>query len=112
MDGGTAAGFKFALHARVEHVRRGPGIVVELMADGRTRIFFDNGEEHKYKVSSMHKIYPFIPEVASADDDERVVGSSSSTPPPLGGGPITPPVTTGPDGGLVLAPPGETALYC
>ena len=30
--------------------------VVELMEDGRTRIRFDTGEEHRYKSSSMHKI--------------------------------------------------------
>ena len=41
---------------RVRHPTRGEGIVAELMGDGRTRVKFDNGAEHQYKPSSMHKI--------------------------------------------------------
>ena len=32
------------------------GKVVELMVDGRTRILFDSGTEHRYKPASMHKL--------------------------------------------------------
>ena len=40
-----------AIHALVAHLdaTRGPGVVVELMVDGRTRILFDSGTEHRYK---------------------------------------------------------------
>lgn len=58
--GGTeaaeAAVHAFKLHARVTHQSRGAGTVIELMEDGRTRIRFDCGEEHRYRPSSMHKI--------------------------------------------------------
>lgn len=37
----------FTLHARVRHMLRGLGTVVELMADGRTRVRLDSGEEHR-----------------------------------------------------------------
>lgn len=47
---------KFAPSARVFHSSHGPGAVVEIMEDGRTKVRFDNGEEHRYKPSSMHKI--------------------------------------------------------
>ena len=40
----------------MEHPRHGAGVVTELMADGRTRVAYDNGEEHRYKPSSMHKL--------------------------------------------------------
>ena len=54
---GDGRAFKFAEGARVQHVLRGAGVVTELMADGRTRIRFDDGgEEHRYRPSSMHKI--------------------------------------------------------
>lgn len=43
--------------ARVRHKTRGLGTVIELMADGRTRVLFDDGDEHRYKPSSMHKIW-------------------------------------------------------
>ena len=42
--------------ARVVHKSRGPGAVVEIMEDGRTKVRFDSGEEHRYQPSSMHKI--------------------------------------------------------
>ena len=51
--------FLFQLGARVKHRTRGPGEVVELMADGRTRVRFDRtGEHHRYWASSMHKLRP------------------------------------------------------
>lgn len=37
----------FPLHARVRHLLRGLGTVTELMEDGRTRVRFDSGEEHR-----------------------------------------------------------------
>ena len=42
----------------MEHESRGAGTVVEQMADGRTRVAFDSGEEHRYRPSSMHKLRP------------------------------------------------------
>ena len=30
------------------HGKRGSGVVSELMEDGRTRVKFDNGEDHRY----------------------------------------------------------------
>ena len=33
----------------VRHKKHGVGKVVELMVDGRTRILFDSGTEHRYK---------------------------------------------------------------
>ena len=41
---------------RVKHLARGQGTVVERMEDGRTKIRFDDGEEHKYKANSMWKV--------------------------------------------------------
>ena len=49
-------GFPFAVGARVSHDKHGIGIVTEHMSDGRTRVTFDNGEEHRYKHSSLHKL--------------------------------------------------------
>ena len=46
----------FAEGARVRHVIRGLGMVMELMEDGRARVRFDSGEEHRYKPASMHKL--------------------------------------------------------
>ena len=48
--------YKFALGARVRHSSRGNGVVTELMEDGRTRVIFDDGHEHRYQNSSMHKL--------------------------------------------------------
>ena len=42
--------------ARVVHKMHGAGAVVEILEDGRTRIRFDSGEEHRYKPASMHKL--------------------------------------------------------
>ena len=40
----------------MRHKKHGVGKVVELMVDGRTRILFDSGTEHRYKPASMHKL--------------------------------------------------------
>ena len=45
-----------AVGTRVKHATRGLGTVTEVMEDGRTKIMFADGSEHKYKASSMHKI--------------------------------------------------------
>ena len=47
--------YRFAVGARVRHASRGAGVVVEQVSDGRTRVRFDDGDEHRYKASSMHK---------------------------------------------------------
>ena len=48
--------FPFAVGERVRHVTRGDGTVVELLEDGRTKVEFDNGGEHRYHPKSMHKL--------------------------------------------------------
>ena len=48
--------FDYSLGTRVVHPSRGAGEVAELMSDGRTRVVFDSGEEHRYKKDSMYKI--------------------------------------------------------
>ena len=48
--------FEFAVGTRVRHVTRGTGVVTEHMQDGRTRVQFDTGEEHRYKPSSISKL--------------------------------------------------------
>ena len=47
----AAARRAFRARARVRHAARGPGVVVELMADGRTRIAFDSGEVRSLRTS-------------------------------------------------------------
>ena len=41
---------------RVQHPTHGVGIVVEIMHNGRTRVMFDSGDEHRYKPDSLHKL--------------------------------------------------------
>ena len=41
---------------RVKHKTRGSGQVVELTWDGRTRVRYDDGTEHRYKRKSSHKL--------------------------------------------------------
>jgi len=41
---------------RVQHPEHGVGIVVEIMHNGRTRVMFDSGDEHRYKPDSLHKL--------------------------------------------------------
>ena len=59
--GALAAGKKFeafTVGTRVTHPKRGVGTVMEMMSDGRVRVLFDeSGEEHRYKMESMHKIF-------------------------------------------------------
>ena len=47
--------------ARVWHESRGKGTVTELMEDGRTRVAFDSGEEHRYKPASTQKLVLLAP---------------------------------------------------
>ena len=54
--------FTFEVGVRVRHPHRGPGVVAERLADGRTRVDFENGEQHRYKPAAMHKL---------SRDDER-----------------------------------------
>ena len=42
-----AASVEYKVGDRVHHKYRGAGTVTELMEDGRTRIMFDSGEEHR-----------------------------------------------------------------
>ena len=54
------------LGTRVRHRERGLGTVTEiLMDDSRTRVAFDNGEEHRYRPASLHKL------VAVAEKDNE-----------------------------------------
>jgi len=46
----------FGVGSRVSHPKRGAGTVKEFLADGRVRVLFDSGEEHRYRPDSMHKI--------------------------------------------------------
>ena len=48
----------FPVGTRVVHTSRGPGLVTQIMEDGRTRVKFDTGAEHRYKPFSMHKLRP------------------------------------------------------
>ena len=48
----------FAVGQRVVHGKRGAGVVSELMEDGRTRVTFDNGDEHRYAPESLDKLAP------------------------------------------------------
>ena len=41
---------------RISHPTRGIGSVTEHMEDGRVRVKFDDGDEHRYKPSSWHKL--------------------------------------------------------
>ena len=56
MAGRDGALRSFGVGARIVHRQRGAGVVLEIMPDGRTRILFDSGEEHRYKPASMRKL--------------------------------------------------------
>ena len=60
---------------RVHHESRGWGTVTDHLTDGRTKVTFDNGEEHKYRKASLHKLIP-----KSKD------GTPSFSPNPMGEG--------------------------
>jgi len=51
----TNAGFAFPVGTRVVHPAKGWGVVTENMPDGRTRVKFDYGVEHRYKPAAMLK---------------------------------------------------------
>ena len=53
----------FAVGARVRHMLRGLGTVVELMEDGRTRVRLDSGEEHRCarRRAEPTAPYPYAP---------------------------------------------------
>jgi uncharacterized protein (UPF0216 family) len=55
----------FQVGTRVKHPTHGAGVVAELMEDGRTRIVFDEGEEHRYRPASMHKLQAELREVGT-----------------------------------------------
>ena len=61
---------------RVRHAQHGDGTVEEHMSDGRTRIKFDSGDEHRYKKLSMDKILRISDngELAPVDSTDGVVG--------------------------------------
>ena len=46
----------YPLGGRVVHKVHGTGTVMEHMADGRTRVLFDTGAEHRYRSVSMYKL--------------------------------------------------------
>ena len=46
----------FGVGDRVRHAKHGEGTVVEKMGDGRTRVAFDSGAEHRYQPSSLTKL--------------------------------------------------------
>ena len=48
----------FYVGQRVVHGKRGRGVVAEVMADGRTRVKFDSGDEHRYAPESLDKLVP------------------------------------------------------
>ena len=47
---------KFAVSERVRHDKKGWGTVVERMEDGRTRVRFDDGQEHRYRQASIDQL--------------------------------------------------------
>lgn len=56
----------FSVGQRVVHGKRGAGVVSELMEDGRTRVTFDDGQEHRYAPESIYKLVPLDPAAAPA----------------------------------------------
>ena len=46
----------FGVGDRVRHAKHGEGTVAEKMEDGRTRVAFDIGAEHRYQPSSLTKL--------------------------------------------------------
>ena len=47
---------RFALGSRISHPTRGLGTVTEHMADGRTKVKFAAGDEHRYRRESITKL--------------------------------------------------------
>ncbi len=52
----TPQAVEYKVGTTVKHITRGLGKVVDLLPDGRVRVHFANGEDHRYKPSSMHKL--------------------------------------------------------
>ena len=77
---GTVQNLAYAVGARVLHVTRGPGTVAEHMEDGRTRIAFDSGDEHRYRPSSMHKMKALSTAAGSAASDGAANGEPAARP--------------------------------
>ena len=77
---------KFSLGARVWHQTHGAGTIAELMEDGRTRVTFDNGQEHRYRPSSTAKLLPLRRTLVRSSEEAGVQGSvilyNSDTPSP------------------------------
>jgi hypothetical protein len=46
----------YPVGTRVRHEKHGPGMVTQLLYDGRTRILFDSGINHRYKAASVMKL--------------------------------------------------------
>ena len=92
------ARFPTQVGMRVEHPKHGAGVVAERMADGRTRVAYDNGEEHRYKPSSMHKLVrgdsPDDPASMTMAAFSKIAGAGATA----GGAKCAPPcLTTAPD---------------
>ena len=79
----------FEVGVRVVHPKHGAGVVAELMADGRTRVAFDNGEEHRYKPSSMHKLHAASEADAAAAAVAAAAGAAKGGAGGAGADPLT-----------------------
>ena len=53
---GSGGGGTCEIGERLRHPGRGLGRVVEHMEDGRVKVAFESGEEHRYKPASLHKL--------------------------------------------------------
>ena len=64
---------------RVRHFKHGAGTVTQHMEDGRTRVTFDSGEEHRYEEKSIHKLVPEAPSrTSSSGTTSRFATSEAS----------------------------------
>ena len=65
---------------RIKHAKRGEGLVAEILPDGRVRIVFDEGEEHRYHPSSHSKLSKLKEEggPSSSSSSSGVAVSSSA----------------------------------
>ena len=106
----------FKVGMKFRHDIHGPGVVVEILPDGRRRMEFANGERHAYKPSSMHKLHPivddahtFSPACAAALGVQR---SPQTRQPPPTGSCVSTTATSVAAGicGAGSAPSGNTAL--
>ena len=76
--------FPFAVGTRVRHVTRGAGTVSDHMPDGsgRTSVAFDNGEVHRYKPKSTHKLEELSAKRQARPAVWSVGGDRREAPPP------------------------------